>query len=164
MLSASWTEAPTQLRPFGASPELSSLLTLRHQFLPHSGCDFLAKFLHGRVGGSLSFKCHHDPAGSYTTKYLCRWREASCSLLVDTDGFVHESYKGRTWISSSEQDSGNYTVQRYMGSILSQSPPLVAQQQGATWRLCQVPAEPGETLAALLSRGSGLTWAWMLFP
>lgn len=48
--------------------------------------------------------------GSYTTKYLCRWQEASCSLLVDTDGFVHESYKGRIWISNSEQDSGTYTV------------------------------------------------------
>lgn len=68
------------------------------------------KFLHGRLGGSLSLRCHHDPMGSYTTKYLCRWKEASCSLLVDTDGFVHESYKGRIWISSSEQDSGTYTV------------------------------------------------------
>ncbi|XP_015740594.2 polymeric immunoglobulin receptor-like isoform X2 [Coturnix japonica] len=84
-----------------------------------------AKFLHGRVGGSLSFKCHHDPAGSYTTKYLCRWREASCSLLVDTDGFVHESYKGRTWISSSEQDSGNYTV------VMSQ-----LQEEDAGWYWC----------------------------
>uniref|UniRef100_A0A8C2TT17 Immunoglobulin V-set domain-containing protein n=1 Tax=Coturnix japonica TaxID=93934 RepID=A0A8C2TT17_COTJA len=78
-----------------------------------------------QVGGSLSFKCHHDPAGSYTTKYLCRWREASCSLLVDTDGFVHESYKGRTWISSSEQDSGNYTV------VMSQ-----LQEEDAGWYWC----------------------------
>ncbi|XP_031461795.1 polymeric immunoglobulin receptor-like [Phasianus colchicus] len=83
------------------------------------------KFLHGRVGGSLTLRCHHDPAGSYTSKYLCRWQKASCSLLVDTDGFVHESYKGRIWISSSMQDSGMYTV---MMSHL--------QEEDAGWYWC----------------------------
>ncbi|NXJ10100.1 PIGR protein, partial [Odontophorus gujanensis] len=69
-----------------------------------------AKFVHGRVGGSLTLRCQHNPAGSYTTKYLCRWQDAGCSLLVDADGFVHESYKGRIWISSTEPDNGTYTV------------------------------------------------------
>ncbi|NXQ85600.1 PIGR protein, partial [Nyctibius grandis] len=68
------------------------------------------KFLSGAVGGSLSFKCHYDPKGSYEKKYLCRWKAGSCSLLVDVDGFVHESYEGRIQIASSEQENGTYTV------------------------------------------------------
>ncbi|NXL43340.1 PIGR protein, partial [Podilymbus podiceps] len=69
-----------------------------------------AKFLSGTIGGSLSLKCHYDPKGNYEKKYLCRWKEAHCSLLVDADGFVHESYKGRIQIASSDLDHGTYTV------------------------------------------------------
>ncbi|XP_027550836.1 polymeric immunoglobulin receptor-like [Neopelma chrysocephalum] len=68
------------------------------------------KFLSGTVGGSLSFQCHYDPKGSYEKKYLCRWEEGSCSLLLDTDGFVHESYKGRVQTTSSDPDHGTFTV------------------------------------------------------
>ncbi|NXK50761.1 PIGR protein, partial [Chauna torquata] len=68
------------------------------------------KFLSGTVGGSLSVRCHYDPKGSYEKKYLCRWKDASCSLLVDAGGFVHEAYEGRIRITSSDQDSGTYTV------------------------------------------------------
>ncbi|XP_009886575.1 PREDICTED: high affinity immunoglobulin alpha and immunoglobulin mu Fc receptor [Charadrius vociferus] len=68
------------------------------------------KFLSGAVGGSLSLKCHYDPQGNYEKKYLCRWKGASCSLLVDADGFVHESYKGRIQIASSDPENGTYTV------------------------------------------------------
>ncbi|XP_055584143.1 polymeric immunoglobulin receptor-like isoform X1 [Falco cherrug] len=68
------------------------------------------KFLSGTVGGSLSLKCHYDPQGSYEKKYLCRWKEASCSLLVDADGFVHKSYEGRIQIASSDLENGSYTV------------------------------------------------------
>ncbi|NWR63951.1 PIGR protein, partial [Bucorvus abyssinicus] len=68
------------------------------------------KFLSGTVGDSLSVKCHYDPSGSYEKQYWCRWKEASCELLVDTDGFVHESYKGRIQIASSNRENGTYTV------------------------------------------------------
>ncbi|XP_040391554.1 polymeric immunoglobulin receptor-like [Cygnus olor] len=68
------------------------------------------KFLSGAVGGSLSVRCHHNPQGSYEAKYLCRWKAASCSLLVDLDGFVHESYEGRIRIASSDEEKGMYTV------------------------------------------------------
>ncbi|NXX64266.1 PIGR protein, partial [Scopus umbretta] len=68
------------------------------------------KFLSGTVGGSLSLKCHYDPKENYEKKYLCRWKDASCSLLVDADGFVHESYEGRIQIASSDQENGTYTV------------------------------------------------------
>ncbi|NXL06220.1 PIGR protein, partial [Mesembrinibis cayennensis] len=68
------------------------------------------KFLSGTVGGSLSLKCHYDPKGNYEKKYLCRWKEAGCSLLVDADGFVHESYEGRIQIASSDPENGTYTV------------------------------------------------------
>ncbi|XP_069732109.1 polymeric immunoglobulin receptor-like [Phaenicophaeus curvirostris] len=68
------------------------------------------KFLSGSVGGSLSVKCHYDPKGNYEKKYLCRWKEASCELLVDSDGFVHESYKGKIQITSSNQENGTFRV------------------------------------------------------
>ncbi|NXL84715.1 PIGR protein, partial [Alectura lathami] len=84
-----------------------------------------AKFVSGRAGGSLSLRCYHDPAGNYTKKYLCRWREAGCSLLVDTDGFVHESYKGRIQIASSDRENGTYTV------VLSR-----LQEEDAGWYWC----------------------------
>ncbi|NXU47112.1 PIGR protein, partial [Turnix velox] len=69
------------------------------------------KFLSSTIGGSLSFKCHHDPKGNYQKKYLCQWKAAHCSLLVDTEGFVHESYKGRVQIATSSQENGTYRVE-----------------------------------------------------
>ncbi|NXY88808.1 PIGR protein, partial [Alcedo cyanopectus] len=68
------------------------------------------KFLSGRAGGSLSITCHYDPKGNYKKKYLCRWKAATCSLLVDTDGFVHQSSKGRVQVASSDQENGTYRV------------------------------------------------------
>ncbi|NXP02255.1 PIGR protein, partial [Thinocorus orbignyianus] len=68
------------------------------------------KFPSGAVGSSFSFQCHYDPKGNYEKKYLCRWKEAHCSLLVDTEGFVHELYKGRIQIASSHQENGTYRV------------------------------------------------------
>ncbi|NXN22434.1 PIGR protein, partial [Nycticryphes semicollaris] len=68
------------------------------------------KFLSGTIGGSFSFQCHYDPKGNYEKKYLCQWKEARCLLLVDTEGFVHESYKGRIQIASSHQENGTYRV------------------------------------------------------
>uniref|UniRef100_A0A8U8BM99 Immunoglobulin domain-containing protein n=1 Tax=Geospiza parvula TaxID=87175 RepID=A0A8U8BM99_GEOPR len=75
------------------------------------------KFLSGTVGGSVSFRCHHDPQGTYERKYLCRWRAGSCQVLLDTEGFVLESHRGRAQMSSSstvllgqlrEEDAGWY--------------------------------------------------------
>ncbi|XP_017596649.1 PREDICTED: polymeric immunoglobulin receptor-like isoform X1 [Corvus brachyrhynchos] len=68
------------------------------------------KFFSGTVGGSLSFQCHHDPKGTYEKKYLCRWKGGSCPVLLDDEGFVLESYKGRIQISSSDPERGTYTV------------------------------------------------------
>ncbi|NXE20905.1 PIGR protein, partial [Ardeotis kori] len=80
------------------------------QVMPASSLPKRPKFLSGTLGGSLSVTCHHDPKGSYEKKYLCRWKEAHCSLLVDAEGFVHQSYKERIQIASSDQESGTYTV------------------------------------------------------
>ncbi|NXP42436.1 PIGR protein, partial [Leiothrix lutea] len=65
------------------------------------------KFLSGTIGGSVSFQCHQ---GSYEKKFLCRWEGGSCQLLLDHQGFVLESYRGRLQISSSDPDHGSYTV------------------------------------------------------
>ncbi|NXU93315.1 PIGR protein, partial [Xiphorhynchus elegans] len=90
------------------------------------------KFLSGTFGGSLSFKCHHDPKSSYEEKSLCRWEGGSCSLLLDTNGFVHESYKGRLQMGSSDPEHGTYTV------VLSQ-----LRLEDAGWYWCR--AKSGHT-------------------
>ncbi|NWW81938.1 PIGR protein, partial [Climacteris rufus] len=68
------------------------------------------KFLSGAVGGSLSFQCHHDSEGTYEKKYLCRWKGGSCSVLLDDQGFVLESHRGRIQMSSSDRQRGTFTV------------------------------------------------------
>ncbi|NXR45618.1 PIGR protein, partial [Hippolais icterina] len=68
------------------------------------------KFLSGTVGGSLSFQCHHDPKGTYERKYLCRWQGGSCPVLLDLQGFVLESYRGRLRVSSVDPEHGSFTV------------------------------------------------------
>ncbi|NWH69655.1 PIGR protein, partial [Piaya cayana] len=68
------------------------------------------KFLSGSVGDALSVKCHSDPKENYEKKYLCRWKAASCELLVDSDGFVHESYQGKIQITGSQRENGTFTV------------------------------------------------------
>ncbi|NXG20229.1 PIGR protein, partial [Grallaria varia] len=83
------------------------------------------KSFSGTVGGSLSFECHFDPKRSYEKKYLCRWEEGSCPLLLDTDGFVHESYRGRVRMGSSGPGRGTYTV------VLGQ-----LRQEDAGWFWC----------------------------
>ncbi|NXH09959.1 PIGR protein, partial [Bucco capensis] len=83
------------------------------------------KFFRGTAGGSLWVKCHHDPKGSYQQKYLCRWKAASCELLVDMDGFVHQSYQGRIQTGTSDQANGTYTV------LLSQ-----LREEDAGWYWC----------------------------
>ncbi|NXM26111.1 PIGR protein, partial [Oxyruncus cristatus] len=91
-----------------------------------------SKFLSGTVGGSLSFQCHYDPKGSYEKKYLCRWEDGSCPLLLDTDGFVHESYKGRVQTTSSDPDRGTFTV------VMSQ-----LREEDSGWYWCR--ASSGHT-------------------
>ncbi|XP_063034025.1 polymeric immunoglobulin receptor-like isoform X2 [Melospiza melodia melodia] len=75
------------------------------------------KLLKGTVGGSVSFQCHHDPQGTYERTYLCRWRAGRCQVLLDTEGFVLGSHRGRARMSSSsmvllgqlkEEDAGWY--------------------------------------------------------
>ncbi|NXP24508.1 PIGR protein, partial [Scytalopus superciliaris] len=90
------------------------------------------KFLSGTAGGSLSFQCHYNPKRSYEQKYLCRWEGGSCSLLLDTDGLVHESYKGRIHIGSSDPERGTYTV------VMSQ-----LRQEDSGWYWCR--AKSGHT-------------------
>ncbi|NXP54307.1 PIGR protein, partial [Heliornis fulica] len=89
----------------GFSPRVVALQVTTASTIPKR-----PKFLSGTVGGSLSVKCRYDPEGSYEKKYLCRWEAAHCLVLVDADGFVHESYEGRIQVTSSDQENGTYTV------------------------------------------------------
>ncbi|NXU11418.1 PIGR protein, partial [Pardalotus punctatus] len=94
------------------------------------------KFLSGTVGGSLAFQCHHDPKGTYERKYLCRWTGGSCSVLLDDEGFVLESYRGRVQMSSS--DPGRYTV------VLRQ-----LREEDAGWYWCGARSGHAELTAPL---------------
>ncbi|NXT83479.1 PIGR protein, partial [Zapornia atra] len=102
------------------SPQVVALQVTTASALPQR-----PKFLSGTVGGSLSLKCHYNPKGNYEKKYLCRWKDAHCSMLVDVDGFVHKSYEGRIQIASSDQEKGTYTV------VMSH-----LQEEDAGWYWC----------------------------
>uniref|UniRef100_A0A8C5TYZ0 Immunoglobulin domain-containing protein n=1 Tax=Malurus cyaneus samueli TaxID=2593467 RepID=A0A8C5TYZ0_9PASS len=68
------------------------------------------RFLSGAVGGSLSFQCHHNPGRPYQRKYLCRWKAGSCSVLLDDQGFVLESHRGRVEMIGSDPKNGSFAV------------------------------------------------------
>ncbi|XP_051495291.1 polymeric immunoglobulin receptor-like [Apus apus] len=87
------------------SPQVVALQVTTASTLPKR-----PKHLSSRVGGSVLVKCHSDPQGNYKKRYLCRWKAGSCELLVDTEGFVHESYRGRIQPANSDQEPGTYTV------------------------------------------------------
>ncbi|NXU38496.1 PIGR protein, partial [Drymodes brunneopygia] len=69
------------------------------------------KFLSGAVGGSLSFQCHHGPRGTHERQYLCRWEGGRCPVLLDSEGFVQEPYRGRIRIASSDPERGGFAVE-----------------------------------------------------
>ncbi|NXJ31062.1 PIGR protein, partial [Dicrurus megarhynchus] len=96
------------------------------------------KFFSGTVGGSLSFQCHHDPKGTYEKKYVCRWEGGSCPVLLDDEGFVLESYKGRIQISSSDPERGTYAV------VLRQ-----LREEDAGWYWCGASSGHAELTAPL---------------
>ncbi|XP_068029761.1 polymeric immunoglobulin receptor-like [Anomalospiza imberbis] len=106
------------------------------------------KLLSGTVGGSLSFQCHHDPKGTYERKYLCRWRGGSCLVLLDDEGFVLESHRGRAWMSSSHPELGSSTV------VLGQ-----LREEDAGWYWCGASSGHNELTASLkllIHKGKGV--------
>ncbi|XP_053881823.1 polymeric immunoglobulin receptor-like [Malaclemys terrapin pileata] len=68
------------------------------------------RLLNGSEGGLVSAKCHYDPQRNYEMKYWCSWKEAGCSLLSNTSGFVQDAFEGRIRIISDNQDNGTFTV------------------------------------------------------
>ncbi|EMP30813.1 Polymeric immunoglobulin receptor, partial [Chelonia mydas] len=68
------------------------------------------RLLNGPEGGLVSAKCHYDPQQNYEMKYWCRWKEAGCSLVADTSGFVQDAFEGRIRIVSDNQENGTFTV------------------------------------------------------
>ncbi|CAM2107293.1 unnamed protein product [Caretta caretta] len=68
------------------------------------------RLLNGPEGGLVSAKCHYAPQQNYEMKYWCRWKEAGCSLVADTSGFVQDAFEGRIRIVSDNQENGTFTV------------------------------------------------------
>uniref|UniRef100_A0A8C3RPH8 Immunoglobulin V-set domain-containing protein n=1 Tax=Chelydra serpentina TaxID=8475 RepID=A0A8C3RPH8_CHESE len=66
--------------------------------------------LNGAEGSFVSAKCHYDPQRNYEMKYWCSWKEAGCSLVADTNGFVQDAFEGRIQIISDNQKNGTFTV------------------------------------------------------
>ncbi|NXI53409.1 PIGR protein, partial [Chloroceryle aenea] len=52
----------------------------------------------GVKGSSATFECRYDPVRSDSVKYWCKWRQRGCARIIDTSGFVSESYEGRVTI------------------------------------------------------------------
>ncbi|NWI03602.1 PIGR protein, partial [Tichodroma muraria] len=96
------------------------------------------KFLSGTVGGSLSFQCHHDPEGTYEKRYLCRWQAGSCPVLLDDEGFVLESHRGRIQMSSRDPEHGSFTV--LLGQL---------REEDAGWYWCGARSGHAELTAPL---------------
>ncbi|XP_010134008.1 PREDICTED: polymeric immunoglobulin receptor [Buceros rhinoceros silvestris] len=49
----------------------------------------------GVKGTSATFECRYKSPKSSSVKYLCKWRENSCSRIIDSSGFVRPKYEGR---------------------------------------------------------------------
>ncbi|MEE6493528.1 hypothetical protein FKM82_016876 [Ascaphus truei] len=82
-----------------------------------------SKVLTGSLGGSLSAQCYYDPKRNYTLKYWCKWGGQSCSPLIQTSGFVQDSFEGRITI---HDDPANGTLQILMNQ-------LVQEDEGWYW-------------------------------
>uniref|UniRef100_A0A452HQX4 Ig-like domain-containing protein n=1 Tax=Gopherus agassizii TaxID=38772 RepID=A0A452HQX4_9SAUR len=69
----------------------------------------------GKLRGSVTIQCqpencHYDPQRNYEMKYWCSWKEAGCSLVSDTSGFVQDAFEGRIRIISDDQENGTFIV------------------------------------------------------
>uniref|UniRef100_A0A8C0G7M8 Ig-like domain-containing protein n=1 Tax=Chelonoidis abingdonii TaxID=106734 RepID=A0A8C0G7M8_CHEAB len=68
------------------------------------------RLLNGSEGCLVFAKCHYDPQQNYEMKYWCSWKEAGCSLVLDTSGFVQDAFEGRIRIISDDQENGTFIV------------------------------------------------------
>ncbi|XP_039390880.1 polymeric immunoglobulin receptor-like isoform X2 [Mauremys reevesii] len=68
------------------------------------------RLLNGSEGGLVFAKCHYDPQRNYEMKYWCSWKEAGCSLVSNTSGFVQDAFEGRIQIISDDPENGTFTV------------------------------------------------------
>lgn len=65
--------------------------------------------LRGVLNGSVSAECHYDPKGNYTIKYWCKWKKHGCTQLINSNGYVLDSYEGRL-VMHDNPENGTFTV------------------------------------------------------
>lgn len=63
----------------------------------------------GVKGSSVTIECHYDPAKIYSLKYLCKWRKNGCSRIIESTGFVYDTYEGRVAMFDNPQN-GTFSV------------------------------------------------------
>uniref|UniRef100_A0A8C6XC79 Polymeric immunoglobulin receptor n=1 Tax=Naja naja TaxID=35670 RepID=A0A8C6XC79_NAJNA len=65
--------------------------------------------LNGVQGGSVTVECHYNPKENDTLKYLCKWKQRGCTELINSDGFVLDSYEGRL-VMHDDPENGTFTI------------------------------------------------------
>uniref|UniRef100_A0A8C5WY94 Polymeric immunoglobulin receptor n=1 Tax=Laticauda laticaudata TaxID=8630 RepID=A0A8C5WY94_LATLA len=65
--------------------------------------------LNGVQGGSVTVECHYNPKGNDTLKYWCKWKQRGCTELINSNGFVMDSYEGRL-VMHDDPENGTFTI------------------------------------------------------
>ncbi|XP_007431514.1 polymeric immunoglobulin receptor [Python bivittatus] len=65
--------------------------------------------LKGVQGGSVTVECHYDPKENDTLKYWCKWRQHGCTEIINSNGYVLDSYEGRV-VMHDDSENGTFTI------------------------------------------------------
>ncbi|XP_063153534.1 polymeric immunoglobulin receptor [Candoia aspera] len=65
--------------------------------------------LNGVEGGSVSVECRYSPKENDTLKYWCKWRQHGCTELINSNGYVLDSYEGRVAMHD-DPENGIFTI------------------------------------------------------
>ncbi|KAM4699911.1 polymeric immunoglobulin receptor-like isoform 1-T2 [Discoglossus pictus] len=73
-----------------------------------------SRLLPTSLGGSISAQCPYNPKKNFTTKYWCKLDAPNCSPIIQTNGFVKDSYEGKVLL---HDDPVNGILQVLMNGI-----------------------------------------------
>lgn len=65
--------------------------------------------VNGVQGGSVTVACHYDPKENNTLKYWCKWKQRGCTELINSYGYVQDSYEGRI-VMHDDPENGTFTI------------------------------------------------------
>ncbi|XP_029429993.1 polymeric immunoglobulin receptor-like isoform X3 [Rhinatrema bivittatum] len=62
------------------------------------------------AGGPVSANCYHNLQGNFNLTYWCKWKDAGCTILIDSSGYVDSTFAGRISMTPHNEDVEVYTV------------------------------------------------------